>query len=385
MENKKTVTLAVMSIFFIAMGIGTITPAIQNIAEAFSHINFSTILLVSTLPSLFLIPSTALTGVVAGNQVSYRTLLIVGILLFVAAGAAPAFMTSFTMILVARAFFGIGLGTLAPLGNAIILSLYEGQERANMLGLSGVVMNLGGIVLQLLGGYLCSFKWSYAFLAHLLGIISLVMVMFMLPEPEKKEHQAQEKISIPPAVYFISILFGIAMMLNYPLLVNMSTIIITDNLGDAASAGFVLSMFTVGGMIAGAIFGKVYQMATRFTIGIGLAVTAIGAGLVNYAGNLMVLTLGMTIVGVGFGTLMPAVMMILGNIVSPTSFAAASGVLMAFMNLGGFISTYYIAFLATINSAIRFPIFVAMVIYGAAAVLYALSQLTAKPSIDQKA
>ena len=52
------------------------------------------------------------------------------------------------------------------------------------------------------------------------------------------------------------------MMVNYPLLVNMSTIIITDNLGDAASAGVVLSMFTVGGMIAGAIFGKVYQWAT---------------------------------------------------------------------------------------------------------------------------
>jgi MFS family permease len=294
--------------------------------------------------------------------------------------AKPQFLSR-----VARALFGIGLGVLAPLGNAMILNLYDGQERANMLGLSGVVMNLGGIILQLLGGYLCSFKWSYAFLAHLLGIISLVMVMFMLPEPEKKAEAVAEKISIPSAVYVISILFGISMMLNYPMLVNMSTIIITDNLGDAAAAGIVLSMFTVGGMIAGAIFGKVYQKATRFTISIGLAITALGAGLVNYAGNLMVLTLGMTLVGIGFGTIMPAVMMILGMIVSPTSFAAASGVLMAFMNLGGFISTYYIAFLATINNAIRFPIFVAMVIYGVSAIVYFLSQLRAKPSLDQKA
>jgi MFS family permease len=52
-----------------------------------------------------------------------------------------------------------------PLGNALILSLYEGQERANMLGLSGVVMNLGGIALQLLGGILAAIRWNYAFLS----------------------------------------------------------------------------------------------------------------------------------------------------------------------------------------------------------------------------
>lgn len=230
MASKKLVTIAVMSVFFIAMGIGTITPAIQSIAEAFPEIGFSTILLVSTLPSLFIIPSTYIAGMVVGTKVGYRPLLIAGVLLFSLAGAAPYILTSsFAIILVTRALFGIGLGVIMPLGNALILSLYEGQERANMLGLSGVVMNLGGIALQLLGGILAAIKWNYAFLAHLLGIISLIMVLFMLPEPEKKAEQVDEKIVIPGSVYLVSILFGIAMMVNYPLLVNMSTIIITDN------------------------------------------------------------------------------------------------------------------------------------------------------------
>lgn len=148
MASKKLVTIAVMSVFFIAMGIGTITPAIQSIAEAFPEIGFSTILLVSTLPSLFIIPSTYIAGMVVGTKVGYRPLLIAGVLLFSLAGAAPYILTSsFAIILVTRALFGIGLGVIMPLGNALILSLYEGQERANMLGLSGVVMNLGGIAL----------------------------------------------------------------------------------------------------------------------------------------------------------------------------------------------------------------------------------------------
>ncbi|MGB9814228.1 MAG: MFS transporter [Thermovenabulum sp.] len=380
--NKTTITIAVMSIFFIAMGVGTITAAIQNIAEAFSQLKFSTVLLVSTLPSLFIIPSTALAGMMAGNRIRYRTLLIVGILLFVLAGAAPFFMNDFTSILISRAVFGIGLGMISPLGNALILSLYEGQERANMLGLSGVIMNLGGIVLQMLGAILCTISWRHAFLAHLLGIISLVMVIFMLPEPEKKEQLDQVKMKMPAAVYFISILFGIVMMLNYPMLVNMSTIIITGNLGDAASAGFVLSMFTVGGMVAGAIFGKLYQKATRFTISIGLAILSVGMGCVNYANSLMMLTVGAALVGMGFGIVMPAVMMIIGMIVPPEGFAAASGILMAIMNVGGFISTYYIALLLNINDSIRFPIFIAMVIYAISALVYTLSKIKTPPAIS---
>ena len=116
----------------------------------------------------------------------YRPLLILGTLLFTAAGAAPFWISDFKTILISRALFGIGLGVLMPLGNAVILNLFDGQERANMLGMSGLVMNLGGIVLQLLGGVLCAIKWNYAFLAHLLGAIPLIMVMLMLPEPERK-------------------------------------------------------------------------------------------------------------------------------------------------------------------------------------------------------
>ncbi len=370
MASQRTVTVAIMSVFFIAMGIGTITPAIQDIAEAFPHLGFSTILLASTLPSLFIIPSSILAGMAAGSKVGYRTLLIWGTLLFSLAGAAPIFMSNFTTILVARALFGIGLGIIMPLGNALVLAFYEGQERANMLGLGGVMMNIGGIVLQLLGGFFSSIRWNLAFLPHLIGLVTLIMVMFMLPEPEKKEQVIVEKATIPWSVYLIAIIFGVVTMLNYPALVNMSTIIITGNLGDAASAGIVLSLFTVGGMVAGAVFGKLYQKIALFSIPVGFAVMAGGAGLVYYAGSLPILALGMAFIGMGFGWLMPAFMMMVGMVTSPEAYATASGILMAFMNLGGFLSTYYIAMLLRINSAIRFPIFVEMVALFIGALIY---------------
>lgn len=373
-KNKTLTTVAVMSIYIIAMGVGTITPAIQNIAMAFPEVPFSTVLLVSTLPSLVLIPFTLLTGAIAGSKMSYRSLVILGIVLFLLGGTAPVFLNDFTTILVSRAVFGVGLGIISPLGNALILKLFDGQQRANMLGVGSIVMNVGGIILQMLGAFLCSISWRHTFLAHLLGVLSLLIVLFMLPEPEKVEQVAGEKAKVPGGVYAISILFGFCMMLNYPMLLNMSTIIIEGKLGEAPQAGFVLSMFTVGGMLAGAVFGKMFKIAGRFTIPIAMLLTSAGLGFVNYAGNLALLTVGATTVGLGFGIMMPGVMMIIGRITPPAAFAIASGVLMAIMNVGGFISTYYMQLLANItgDTSVRFPIFIGMVCYAIIAVIYAL-------------
>lgn len=378
-KSKSVVTFAVMSVFFVAMGIGTITPAIQSIMEAFPEIPFSTLLLVSTLPSLLIIPATLFSGAMAGTKIGYRPLLIMALVLFVAGGVAPAFMNNFTTILVSRAVFGIGIGLLSPLGNALVLGLFDGQQRANMLGLGSVVMNLGGIAFQMLGGFLAAISWRYSFLAHGIAIASLLVVLFLLPEPEKIAAPAGPKATMPLAVYLISLLFGLAMMLNYPMLVNMSTIIISGNLGTPAAAGMVLSMFTVGGMFAGTIFGKLYQVVNRFTITVGLVITAIGMALVYYANSLLILTIGSTGVGIGFGLVMPAVMMILGMIVPPHAFAIASGILMAVMNAFAFLSTYYIELVARVTGApaVRSPIFVALCAYAAAAVIYTLARLKA--------
>ena len=126
-KSRSMVTFAVMSVFFVAMGIGTITPAIQSIADAFPDVAFSTLLLVSTLPSLLIIPATLFSGAMAGTKIGYRPLLLVALILFLAGGVAPAFLNNFTTILLSRAVFGIGIGMLSRIGNALVMGLFEGQ------------------------------------------------------------------------------------------------------------------------------------------------------------------------------------------------------------------------------------------------------------------
>ncbi|HCX64765.1 MAG TPA: MFS transporter [Eubacteriaceae bacterium] len=352
MQNNKSTVFSIMAIFFVAMGVGTITPAIANIAAAFPEIPFTTVLLVSTLPSLLLIPSTLIAGSVAGTKIRYRTLALLGLALFSIGGIGPAFLNStFTTVLIFRGIFGISLGIIMPLGNAIILGLYEGQARANLIGIGGFVMNIGGIVLQFLGGFFSDISWEFTFYAHFPAIISFFLVLFFLKEPKVPEAEIRErnvaKEKPPMSIWLISFIFGITMLLIYPMLVNMSSIMAdVKEIGDASQAAITLAMYTVGGALAGAIFGSVYKyVPKRFIIPLALFGGAAGLAIIIYSNSFFTITLGVFIVGLFYMTSLPAVAMMIGMYSPPSANAMSMSILMAVMNAFAFVSTYWIGFI----------------------------------------
>lgn len=356
--------IAIMSVFFLTMGVGTITPALNSIMQAFPDLSISTIYLASTLPSLTVIPATLLAGVLAGDKVKYKTLAVIGIIIFILGGVAPFFSDDFTVILIERAIFGIGLGILSPLGNALILGNFKGDRRASLMGIGTLSMNIGGIILQFLGGFCAGLGWNYSFLPHILGIASLLLVIFFLPEPEKITAPAngeKHKMHVPGKVWILSILFGCVMFIDYPMLMGMSSYLVLTNIGDAATSAVVLSFFTVGGMIAGVIFGKMFKGTGRFVIAVGLFLMALGYVLILFVPNVIMITLGAAVMGLGFSTLMPAVMMILGMMSSPDDLALNTSIVLAIMNLFAFLSTYWIQMITNMTGdAIIAPMYVSM-------------------------
>ena len=107
-------SISLLAIFFTSMGVATVSPAMAKLAAQFPLNNYA---LISTLPTLFIVPTTLWAGAVAGKKIRYRTISLVGILLFLIGGIAPFFLTeSFTVLLICRAVFGIGVGLRASLG-----------------------------------------------------------------------------------------------------------------------------------------------------------------------------------------------------------------------------------------------------------------------------
>lgn len=378
MKNSKFLKIAVLSVFFVQMGVGTITPAIANIAAAFPDVPFTTLLLVSTLAVLMSVPATLISGRLAGSVIKYKTLLIVGMILFLGGGVAPYFMatSSFTAILIVRAIFGIGLGITVPLGAALIIAFFDGEERAMMMGLSNVIANVGGILFQLLGGFAATISWEYAFLIHGLGVVTLIFVLF-LPEPAKVPAQAvgEAKPKLPASVYGFAIAIFFIMALIYPMLVNMSSIIAVSGMGGAGDAALVLTMFTVGGMLGGFIFAKVFGIFKKNSLTLGLGLLALAMASIGFGGSIMFMYIGTTIAGIGFSFIMPTVFMDLGAVVHPSQMATASGIIMACLNIGGFCSAYMFAFIAGIagmTENIKFPFYVSMSVFAVATLAYLL-------------
>jgi len=350
-------TVAIMSMFLVVMGITVVTPAMAKFAEAFPNNNF---VLISTLPTLFVVISTVWTGSVAGKRLSYKFLAILGSLLFLVGGCAPALIPDFTTILVCRAVLGIGIGMISPLGNALIAGNFEGQKRASLLGYGTLFMNAGGIVFQMLGGILADVSWQMTFWAHGLIIVALIMAFF-LPEPQKpsasQSAQGAPKEKIGKPIWIIAILLLVYNMINYPIMMNLSILFIERNAGGATAAATALSLFTVAGCVAGLIFGTMFKALKRFCLPLGFVLCALGATMVRFGSTAPVMTVGLILIGFGFSVILPSLMTWMSISTPPSTIAMATSVIMALMNLGGFICTYWLVLINSIaGEAIITPI-----------------------------
>lgn len=363
-SNEAKLSLAIMAIFFIMPGALIVNPALQSIADAYPHIPYTTVLLISTIPLLMVVPTSLLAGAIAGTKVKYKTLITVAMLLYVIGGSMPFFIRDFFIVLVARTIYGIGVGLATPLANGLVIRLFDGQKRANMMGLGSVIINVASTIFMILSGFVSVINFNLMWLIHLIALIPMVLMMLFLSEPEKTEQQSSEKSKLPDIVFILSLAICFIYMNVNAMILNMSTIITTEKIGNAALAGTILSMYTVGGIIGGFIFGKMYKMAGKMTIPLSIMILSLGLGISNFSHSVIMITIGCTIAGVGFFVIFPAILMEAGQKVSVSASAMVSAMILGSINLGGFLSSFYIGLLAMVfgRTSPRLPILAATVI-----------------------
>ncbi len=365
-ENKQIKPIqsaAILAIFLGAMAFTVVTPAMATLAQHFEGKDVSWI---STLPTLFVVIATMISGTIMGKRVKYRTLAIVSSVLSLLGGCAPAFFDSYTGTLICRAIMGFGLGLMAPLGNALIIGLYEGKKQASMLGYGTLFMNAGGIIMQMLGGSLAELGWNKTFYGHAFLVIGLVM-SFFLPEPDNVSYQKDTgsdgtKAKVSGSVWVIALVVFIFGMLNYPIMMNLSVLFEARSAGGAAAAGTSLSLYTVAGCAAGLLFGKIFQMAKRWCLSLGYVLSALGALFVYVGQSAAVMTIGLVLIGFGFSVIMPACLSWIGISTAPETIALATSIVMAATNLGSFASSLWLQILKMVTGENLYSAIVAEII-----------------------
>jgi EmrB/QacA subfamily drug resistance transporter len=123
-----------------------------------------------------------------GDQLGRRRMFTLGLALFTLASAACGLATSAEMLVVARLAQGVAAALLSPQVLAIIGVAYTGADRVRALSVYGIVLGLGAVGGQLIGGALVAadvagLGWRSCFLINVpIGVAALLAAGRAVPE-----------------------------------------------------------------------------------------------------------------------------------------------------------------------------------------------------------
>lgn len=385
-KEKRGNLISVLAVYFAANVIFIMSPAMNSIAtNLYPDIPYGTVLLLSTISSLLMIPGSLIAGAVLGKQVRFRIMAIVSLGGIVIAGVLPYFITNFTAVLIFRAITGFCIGLGFPLQSTLALKLFDDNERPGVLGKATVAMSVGAILYMLISGAVCDINTSLVWLVHGIILIPFILVILFLKEPEQMEKEPdnaakQSKSSgekLPGMAVFTSFMFMVVFFAFYPVLLNMSAIVSEEGLGNAAVTGIISSIYTIGNAIAAVIFAKVYRVAGKWTIPVGLILWAAGTAIFSFGYNLPMIVIGVIVSGIAVQIVWPATINSFSQYVPASKQSMASALFISGMNLGCFLTSFYISGVANVtgNTDPRLPCQIGLAIVIVFALIWSVVQV----------
>lgn len=377
--------VSLLAVYFAANVIFITSPALNSWAtQLYPDIPYSTVLFLSTISSLLMIPGSLVAGAVLGRRVSFRTMTMVSMGGIIIAGCLPFFIRNFTFVLIMRAITGFCIGLGFPIQSTLALKLFNDEERPGVLGMATFVMACGSIFYMLASGYLCDIDAAYAFLVHGVLIIPLVLVIVFLKEPEE-ESQTESTVGgsrekLPLMAIFTSAMFMVIFFAFYPVLLNMSAIIEFEGIGAAAISGIISSLYTIGNAIAGLIFASVYKKTGKFIIPVGVVLWMIGTAIFSLGHGLGPIVAGVVISGLAVQLVWPGTINSFSEYVPARKQGMASALFISGMNVGCFLTTFFISGVASVTGSTnpRTPCQVGLVIVVIFAVIWSAVEIRRK-------
>jgi EmrB/QacA subfamily drug resistance transporter len=174
----KLITLGIMLSIFLASVEGTIVAtAMPTIVGQLGGLSiYSWVFAIFMLTSTTTVPLYGKLSDVFGRKQVY----LVSMLLFLLGSVLCGLATSMEQLIFFRAVQGIGAGGVLPLTFTIIGDLFSFEQRARMQGLFSGVWGVSSIIGPLIGGFLVDqISWQWVFFINVLpGIIAICLVWF---------------------------------------------------------------------------------------------------------------------------------------------------------------------------------------------------------------
>lgn len=315
--GKGTISLATLiAIWSISAVISlpglAVSPILGRLHRIFPDVSDLGIQMLTSLPSLLIIPFVLLAGKLSVSKDNIK-LLLLGLILFFASALLYFFATSMTELIIISCLLGIGAGIVIPFSTGLIVDYFSGRYRTQQLGLSSAINNLTLVIATFFTGFLAQINWHLPFVVYLLPGIPILLSVFLrrdrnnldLGKAAQEDKQHGPKIDRPKLVglmilYFAITYCALAVAFYLPFLVQDYHM--TSRVSGMLIALFFLSI-TVPGFYFNRIIGWLKNSINIVSLG------SIFAGLlilgVSRHGGLM--AVGCLFTGLGYGIMQPLI------------------------------------------------------------------------------
>lgn len=155
-----------------------VSPILGSLTKIFPHATDIEIQMLSSIPSLMIIPFILISGYLSTGYDKVK-ILVIGLIIYILSGVACIFAKSITMLIILSTILGVGAGMVIPLSTGFIANLFIGKYRTAQLGISSSIANLCLVVATFLTGWLAQVDWHLPFVVYLFPIVTLVMSRYL--------------------------------------------------------------------------------------------------------------------------------------------------------------------------------------------------------------
>lgn len=262
-------------------------------------------------------------GILA-DRVGRLRVLVPSLILYALFGMAGALMHTLGPLLVARGLLGAASAGIAAASLGLLGSMYEGEARSQALGYATSTLTLTGIAFPLLGGWVGSTHWQYAFYLYGLGLPLAGLAAFVLREKQKTQAPGVAKDSSRKLRTVLGHSYTLRLLLTISLAsVAMYAVVIYAPLylkvtigAGAALNGIVLASRAVGAAAISAFGAKwlAKTLGASQTTAVGFGLMALTLMTIPLVHQVSWILLTAVFFGVGFGIVLPTLYSTLANV-----------------------------------------------------------------------
>lgn len=297
-----------------------VSPILGKLSTIFPHSTELDIQMLSSLPSLLVIPFIILSGKLT-EKVNYIRLLQTGLIIFSLSGILYLLSNKMWQLIAVSALLGVGSGLIVPLSTGLISRFFIGGYRTKQFGLSSAITNVTLVLATTLTGFLAEINWHLPFVVYLFPLISIVLSVYL------KNSIAQNKSKIVPADIAvpeqdpsdtaygrsgIQVRHLIQIMLFYGLATYLS-VIISFNLPflmkeyhfTSGNSGIMISLFFLAIMTPGFFLNRIVAVWKKKTKFYCMLLMAAGMALIVFFRSEWLIGLGCIFTGFAYGIIQP--------------------------------------------------------------------------------